>query len=66
MKTLGSWIAGLTVSAIIIFVMKVSVGKETISSQRDGCDCGHRTNYGVQLMTNPIHRWHPSNVYHRR
>lgn len=68
MKTLGSWIAALTISAIIILIMKISGSKESVSSQRDDCRCEHRrtSNCGVQLMTNPIHRWHPSNVYHRR
>lgn len=74
MRTAGSWLAGIVVSAVIVGIC--ALGHKT------GC-CGCRyeasanttnTTYGTDgssvlpFMANPVHNWHPANinhVYHR-
>jgi hypothetical protein len=68
-KTIGSWIAALCVAAIILmvcYVYRVLRPEENIT--KDSIECcskkRHGSNIGVQLLTNPLYKWHPVNVYH--
>lgn len=69
MKTLGTWLAGIIVAAIIVGLCRLG--------QRYGfCNCGDyantttnethraRANVLVPYMANPVHKWHPANVNH--
>ena len=69
MKTIGTWLAGIILSAIIIGVCK-------LGHRYDLCNCGDypkdstnethvgRSNVMVQYMLNPVYKWHPLNVNH--
>ena len=69
MKTIGTWLAFIILSASIIGICKLG--------HRYGlCNCGDypkysanethggRSNVMVQYMVNPVHKWHPLNVNH--
>jgi len=68
MKTIGTLLAGIIISAIIIGICKLG--------HRYGlCNCGdypkdstNETHVGrsnvLQFMVNPVYRWHPLNVNH--
>ena len=68
MKTLGSLLAGIILSAIIIGICKLG--------HRYGfCNCGDYANtttnetHGgrstvLPFMANPVHNWHPANINH--
>ena len=68
MKTIGTLLAGIILSAIIIGICKLG--------HRYGlCNCGdypedstNETHDGrsnvIQFMINPVHKWHPLNVNH--
>lgn len=68
-KTIGSWIAALCVAAIILGICHVCrvLGLEK-DAAKGHIECNSKMHYGpnigVQLSTNPIYKWHPSNVYH--
>ena len=74
MRTVGSWLAGIVVSAVIVGIC--------VLGHRTGiCRCRYEasanttnTTHGtvrssvLPFMANPVHNWHPANinhVYHR-
>ena len=67
--TVGSWIAGIAVSAVIIGVCWLcgSFAEEDHAASAESCQHSARSAV-VPYMANPVHNWHPANinhVYHR-
>jgi len=65
MKTIGSWFAGIIVSVIVLGIC-APCGKfaeeDRVKYQTNDT---HEVKSGVlPLMANPVHKWHPANVYH--
>ena len=66
MKTLGTLLAGIIVSAIILgicalcgkFAEEDRVKYQTNETHRA------RSNVLVPYMANPVHNWHPANINH--
>ena len=65
MKTTGTWLAALTVSAIIVVICSFAPKKQPGGREPQP---EHRTgpNTGAKLMTSPAYYWHPANIFHRR
>ena len=65
MKTIGTWLAGIIVSAIILGICalcgKFAEEDRALYQTNDT----HRVKSGVvPYMANPVHKWHPANVNH--
>lgn len=71
MKSLGTFLAGIIISAIIlgIFALCGKFAEEDRAKYQCQTNDTYRVRSGVlPYMANPVHNWHPANinhVYHR-
>ena len=65
MRTIGSWLAGIIVSAIILGIFALCgkfAEEDRVKYQTNDV---HRVKSVVlPYMANPVHNWHPANVNH--
>ena len=65
MKTIGTWLAGIVVSAIVLGICALCgrfAEEDRIKHQANDT---HRVKSNVTpFMINPVHKWHPANVNH--
>ena len=67
MKTIGTWLAGIIVSAIILGICALcgKFAEEDRAKYQAQTNDTHRVKSGVvPYMANPVHKWHPANVNH--
>ena len=67
MKTIGTWLAGIIVSAIIlgIFALCGKFAEEDRAKYQTQTNDTHRVKSVIlPYMANPVHSWHPANVNH--
>ena len=67
MKTIGTWLAGIIVAAIVLGICALCgkfAEEDRVKYQTQTNDT-HRVKSGVlPYMANPVHSWHPANVNH--
>jgi len=65
MKTIGTWLAGIIVSAIVLGICALCgkfAEKDRVKYQTNDTQ---RVKSGVlPFMANPVHNWHPANINH--
>ena len=65
MKTIGTWLAGIIVSAIVLGISALCgkfAEEDRVKYQTNDTQ---RVKSGVlPFMANPVHNWHPANINH--
>ena len=67
MKTIGTWLAGIIVSVIVLGIAALcgKFAEEDRAKYQTQTNDTHRVKSGVlQYMANPVHNWHPANINH--
>lgn len=69
-QTVGSWLAGLALSAVIVGICglghKTGCCRCRYEASEDTTNTVYRTGGSsmLQYMINPVHSWHPVNINH--
>lgn len=65
MKTIGTWLAGIIVSAIVLGICALCgkfAEEDRVKYQTNDT---HRVKSSMSpFMANPVHNWHPANINH--